>query len=70
MGTLRKLVDIANRLDMLQNSAEWITRETVHLDNSVSQTGTLITVLAEDVRDKVNVLVRELEEVHEAGGLN
>lgn len=62
MDTLQRLMDIASRIEHLECAAEWIARETVHVDNSLSQTGTLITVLADDVREKVYALVKELEE--------
>ena len=55
-------MDISSRLEHLESAAEWITKETVHTDNAVSQTGTLICVLADDLREKVCALVRELEE--------
>lgn len=62
MDTLGKLMDISSRLEHLESAAEWITRETVHTDNSISQTGTLICVLADDLRERVCSLVKELEE--------
>ena len=62
MNTLERLIEISSRIDHLENAGEWIARETVHSDNSVSQTGTLICVLAEDLRDRVSKLVREVEE--------
>jgi hypothetical protein len=61
MNTLAQVLEIASRLDHLGTCAEWIARETVHTDNSVSQTGTLISVLTEDIRERVNALVAELE---------
>jgi len=61
MNTLDKLLDIAHRIDHMESSAEWIARETVHSDNAVSQTGTLICVLADELREKVATLVQELE---------
>lgn len=57
-----KLVDISNRLDQIEQSAEWISREMVHSDASISQAGALISVLAEDIREKICVLVKNLEE--------
>ena len=65
MDTLDRLIHISNRIDHLENSAEWIARETVHADNGISQTATLITVLATEVRDMLCELVRELEEAGE-----
>ena len=61
MGTVEKLLNISNRLDHLEQAAEWIAKETVHSDNGVSQTGTLISVLADEIREKICLLVRELE---------
>lgn len=61
MNTLQRLLDIASRIEHMENAAEWIAKETVHTDNALSQTGTLITVLADDVREKVYSLVKEIE---------
>jgi hypothetical protein len=63
MNSLAQILDIASRIDHLASCAEWIARETVHTDNSVSQTGTLISVLAEDIREKITNLVSELEQL-------
>lgn len=68
MDTVKKLLDISSRIDHMENSAEWIARETVHSDNAISQTGSLICVLAEELREKVCTLVRELERAVEIGG--
>ena len=43
--------------------AEWIARETVHTDNALSQTGTLMSVLSEDIRERITNLVAELEQL-------
>jgi hypothetical protein len=67
MNTLAQIMEIASRLDHLGSCAEWIARETVHTDNSISQTGTLMSVLAEDIREKITNLVTELEQL---GGLD
>jgi hypothetical protein len=61
MRTMDKLLDITSRIDHLEGVAEWIARETVHTDNGVSQTGTLICVLADEIREKLCALVKELE---------
>lgn len=61
MDTLEKLVEISSRIDHLENAAEWIARETVHTDQGVSQTGTLICVLAEELREKLNQIFQEVE---------
>lgn len=63
MKTMDQILEIASRLDHLGSCAEWIARETVHTDNSVSQTGTLMSVLAEDIRERITTLVSELEEL-------
>jgi len=65
MNTLAQVLEIASRLDHLGPCAEWIARETVHTDNSLSQTGTLISVLTEDIREKLTALISELEQVAE-----
>lgn len=70
MHTIDKLVEITSRLEHIENTAEWIARETVHTDNSVSQTGTLICVLAEDIREKVYSLVKELEQLADLDRFN
>lgn len=67
MNTLAQVLEIASRLDHLGTSAEWIARETVHTDNSISQTATLISVLTEDIREKVTALISELEQISAFG---
>ena len=67
MSTMDQILEIASRLDHLGSCAEWIARETVHTDNSVSQTGTLMSVLAEDIRERITALVAELEQLSEFG---
>lgn len=61
MPSVDKLVEISSKIEHLESAAEWITRQTVHTDNTISQTGTLILTIAEDVRSKLYELVRELE---------
>jgi hypothetical protein len=61
IDTINKLLEISSRIEHMEKSAEWISRETVHSDNAVSQTGTLITVLADEIREKVCTLVKSLE---------
>lgn len=63
MRTIDKLIEISSRLEHIETSAEWIARESVHSDNVVSQTGTLICVLADDLKERIYSLVRELEEM-------
>ena len=62
MDTVSRLIQISSRIDHLESSAEWVARETVHSDNGISQTATLITVLASEIRDMVCNLVRDMEE--------
>lgn len=61
MDVMNRLLDISSRLDHLESAAEWIAKETVHTDNGISQTGTLITVLADQLRNQICTLVRDLE---------
>ena len=61
MDTMNRLLEISSRLDHLENVAEWIARETTHTDNTLSQTGTLICVIADDIREKLSSLVHEVE---------
>ena len=62
MDTLDKLIDISSRLDHLENAAEWIAKESVHDDNGISQTSTLICVLADELRERIFTLAPELEQ--------
>ena len=62
MNSVRIVMDISSRIEQLEQSAEWIAKETVHTDNGVSQAGTLIAVLADDIREKLLKLVRDLED--------
>ena len=61
MDTVDAIISINSRLEHLESAAEWISRETVHSDNTVSQTSTLIQVLVEDVREKMFSMIREFE---------
>jgi hypothetical protein len=70
MDTLEKLIDISSRLDHLENAAEWISRETVHTDHGVSQTGTLICVLAEELRERLSQVFQEVERALGSSNVN
>jgi hypothetical protein len=70
MKTLDKLLEISSRIEHLENAAEWITRNTVHTDSTVSQTGTLICVIADDIQARITELVKKLEEISELGPLH
>jgi hypothetical protein len=62
MDTMTKLLEIASRIEHLENAAEWIARESIHTDNGISQTSTLICVLADEIREKVYLLTHEMEQ--------
>ena len=70
MNTVNRLLEITSRIDHLENAAEWIAREAVHSDNAISQTGTLICVLADELRERLCKLVKEMEELAEHGPLH
>lgn len=70
MNTLNKLLEITSRLEYLEHSAEWIARETVHSDNAISQTATMIQAVADDIQSKVSELVKKMEELREMGPLH
>ena len=61
MNSLDKSHEITLRLDHLEEAGDWIARATVHNDAAASHTGTLVTVLADDLRQRVLDLVTELE---------
>lgn len=61
MDTVDAIISINSRLEHLESAAQWISRETVHSDNTVSQTSTLIQVLVEDVREKIFSIIRDFE---------
>ncbi|MCB0310736.1 MAG: hypothetical protein KDD42_05850 [Bdellovibrionales bacterium] len=63
MNRIDRLLAISTRIDHLENAAEWISRETVHSDSAVSQTSTLISVLADEIRERVFELAKEVEEI-------
>ena len=60
--TVDKLEALSKKIELLLQSSDWITKETVHIDNSVAQTGTLINVLAQDIQEGVYSVVHELEQ--------
>ena len=62
MDVMNRLMEIISRLEHVETAADWITRETVHSDNSISQTSTLITAVADDLRGRICDLVRDLEQ--------
>ena len=61
MDTVKQLQEIALRLDHLESAGDWIARTQVEADSSASHTGSLISVLADDVRKRMLDLVAELE---------
>jgi hypothetical protein len=62
MSNLGKLEEISLRLDHLESAGDWLARSLVHSDPAASQTGSLVTVLVEDIRDKLLALVAEMEQ--------
>ena len=70
MKTLDKLLEISSRIEHLENAAEWITKETVNTDSAVSQTGTLITVLCDDLRERICQLVQDFEQFFDESRFN
>lgn len=65
LNTTDQLVEISSRLEHLENAAEWIAKETIHSDNALSQTGTLICVLADEVREAIYKLAQQAEALAE-----
>lgn len=63
MDSIQKLQELSQRIDHLENAGEWLARTLVNVDSAASQTGTLVTVLAEDIRERVLELVTELEKI-------
>ena len=61
MDTVTRLQEISLRLDHLESAGEWLARVLVHSDSGASHTGTLVTVLAEELRERILELVTELE---------
>ncbi len=56
------MIALSSRIDHLEQVAEWIARETANQDSSVCQSATLITVLIDDIRNRLIDLVKSLEE--------
>jgi hypothetical protein len=61
MNSFDKLHEICSRLDHIEHSSEWIARSMVHVDSGASQTGSLINVLADEIRERVLDLITDLE---------
>ena len=61
VDSVDKLHDISLRLEQIESAGEWIARTLVHTDSGACQAGTLVSVLAEDVRQRLLDLVTELE---------
>jgi hypothetical protein len=70
METVERLCDIASRLDHLENCAEWISRETANADAGICQTASLISALADEIREKICNMVKDLESSEEKESLN
>ena len=61
MNTVDKIHEISLRLEHMHQAGDWLSRSLVHADPTASHTGTLITVLVEDIRERILNLVTELE---------
>jgi len=70
MDTLDHLSDISSRIDHLEMCAEWISRETATSDTGLCQTATLITALADEIREKICKLIKDVERGVEIEKLN
>ena len=66
MRTFQEVVAISSRIDHLEQIAEWIARESTNHDNTICQSATLITVLIDDIRNRLIELVRTLENTIDA----
>lgn len=70
MDTLTQLLEISSRLDHVEQSTDWIAKETALKDNTVSQTATLVSVLTDDIRERIYDLVKEIEKIAELSELH
>ncbi len=61
MDTIRRLQELSERIDHIEHSGEWLSNAMEDYDGPVSQTGSLISSLAEDIRYRLIELVTELE---------
>lgn len=61
-SSLKEVLEIESRIEHLETLALWIAKETASVDQTISQTSTLISVVCEDIRERVIELVRNLEE--------
>ena len=61
MDTVAKLHEICLRLDHIESAGSWLARSLVHTDSSAAQTGILVSVLSDDIRERLIELVTELE---------
>ncbi|MCS6893386.1 MAG: hypothetical protein NZO16_02280 [Deltaproteobacteria bacterium] len=62
ISSIKELLEIESRLEHLENLALWMARETSATDQTLSQTSTLISVVVEDLRERILDLVKSLEE--------
>lgn len=65
MSTLDQLLEISSRLEHLENAAEWVAKETIHTDNGISQTGSLMCVLIDEVREAIYKLAKDVDTLAE-----
>ncbi len=62
MNNSPKLEEISLRLEHLESAGDWLARSFAISDPAASQTGSLVTVLVEDLRYRILSLVKEIEE--------
>lgn len=70
MDNIERLEEICMRLDHLEQAGEWISRAMATSDSATSHTGTLVTVLAEEIRDRLIELVQMLEAAYLPRGVD
>ncbi len=61
MDTISKLQEISLRLDQIDQTSDWLAQCLEELDPAMSQAGTMVAALSDDVRMRVLELVSELE---------
>ena len=64
---MRRLQELSLRLDQIESSAEWVSQVMEGKDTPLANTGTLISSLAEDIRNRMLELVTELEKQIKSG---
>lgn len=62
MDSLSKLQEISLRLEQVESAGDWLARTLVHVDSAASHTGSLVSLLAEDIRERILNLITEIEQ--------